>query len=129
MHVASPRVDPASGRIRVGPAGISAVTPPRENGCVSARPELRQDAETLFRAVATVADAFYVVDANEQIAFANPASLRILGYTREEELLGRPSHLTIHYRRRDGSPYPHEECRRRFHFRAGPSDGNLGSDG
>jgi PAS domain S-box-containing protein len=86
------------------------VTPLRENGCVSARPELRQDAETLFRAVAAVADAFYVVDPTGQIAFVNPASLQILGYTREEELLGRPSHETIHYRRRDGSPYPQEEC-------------------
>jgi PAS domain S-box-containing protein len=77
---------------------------------VSAPPELREDAETLFRAVAAVADALYVVDSAGRTTFVNPAALRILGYADEEELLGRPSHATIHYLRPDGSPYPEEEC-------------------
>jgi PAS domain S-box-containing protein len=68
------------------------------------------DDETLFRAVAAVADALYVVDANERIAFLNPTAVSILGYAHEEELLGQPSHERIHYLRPDGSPYPAEEC-------------------
>jgi len=77
---------------------------------VIARPELPENAETLFRAVAAVADALYVVDAAGRITFLNPAALKILGYPDEDELLGRISHETIHYLRPDGSPFPADEC-------------------
>jgi PAS domain S-box-containing protein len=69
-----------------------------------------QGEETLFRAVAAVADALYVVDADGRIAFLNPAALSILGYADENELLGQPSHDSIHFLRSDGSPFPVEEC-------------------
>jgi PAS domain S-box-containing protein len=72
--------------------------------------ELEGTTETLFRAVAAVADALYVVDSDGRIAFLNPAALRILGYTDEHDLLGKPSHATIHSLRPDGSPFPEEEC-------------------
>lgn len=72
--------------------------------------QLRETTDTLFRAVTAVADALYVVDPGGQIVFLNPAALRILGYADEQELLGRPSHATIHYRRPDGSPFPEAEC-------------------
>jgi PAS domain S-box-containing protein len=47
-----------------------------------------------------------VVDSGGRIAFLNPAALTILGYDDESELLGKPSHETIHYLRPDGSPFP-----------------------
>ena len=72
--------------------------------------EFGETTDTLFRAVAAVADALYVVDASGRIAFLNPAALRILGYDEADELLDRPSHATIHYLRPDGSPFPEEEC-------------------
>ena len=72
--------------------------------------ELGGTTDTLFRAVAAVADALYVVDSGGRIAFLNPAALTILAYADERELLGKPSHATIHYRRPDGSPFPEEEC-------------------
>jgi PAS domain S-box-containing protein len=65
---------------------------------------------TLFEAFAAVADALYVVDANGLIAFLNPTALSVLGYADKKELLGQPSHDSIHYLRSDGSPYPAEEC-------------------
>ena len=68
------------------------------------------DASTLLAAVAAVADGLYVVDPQGRIRFLNPAALRILGYENERQLLGRPSHDTIHYIRRDGTPYPAAEC-------------------
>jgi PAS domain S-box-containing protein len=71
---------------------------------------LVEASDTLFRAVAAVADALYVVDADGEIAFLNPAALSILGYTDERDLLGKPSHATIHYLRFDGSPFPEDEC-------------------
>jgi PAS domain S-box-containing protein len=76
---------------------------------VIGRPE-PENAETLFRAVAAVADALYVVDAAGRITFLNPAALKILGYADEGELLGCPSHETIHYLRPDGSPFPAAQC-------------------
>jgi PAS domain S-box-containing protein len=68
------------------------------------------DADTLFAAVAASADAVYIVDALGRIKFLNPAALRILGYKNERQLLGRPSHDTIHYLRGDGTPFPAAEC-------------------
>jgi PAS domain S-box-containing protein len=58
----------------------------------------------------SVADAVYLVDADGAVRFVNHAGLEILGYDREEELLGRPSHATIHHSHPDGTPFPEAEC-------------------
>jgi PAS domain S-box-containing protein len=68
------------------------------------------DADAVHAAVAASADALYVVDPRGRIRFLNRAALRILGYEDERQLLGRPSHDTIHYLRRDGTSYPAAEC-------------------
>jgi PAS domain S-box-containing protein len=68
------------------------------------------DAAMLLAAVDALAHALYVVDAQGRIRFLNPAALRILGYADAGQLLGRPSHDTIHYLRPDGSPFPVAEC-------------------
>jgi PAS domain S-box-containing protein len=80
----------------------------------AARPS-RRFAETagedlLRAAVVASADALYIVDPRGRIRFLNPAALRILGYEHERQLLGRPSHDTIHYLRVDGTPFPAAEC-------------------
>src|SRR4051794_30661180 len=66
--------------------------------------------ELLPALLASVADGVYVVAPDGSIAFVNPAGLAILGYEDASQLLGRPSHSTIHAHYRDGSPYPEEEC-------------------
>ena len=68
------------------------------------------DADTLYAAVTASADALYMVDPRGRIRFLNAAALRILGYEDERQLLGRPSHDTIHYLRPDGTPFPAGEC-------------------
>jgi PAS domain S-box-containing protein len=68
------------------------------------------DVATVHAAVAGSADALYVVDPRGRIRFLNRAALRILDYEDERQLLGRPSHDTIHYLRRDGTPFPAAEC-------------------
>jgi PAS domain S-box-containing protein len=74
-------------------------------------PELSQSMdEALHAAINASADALYIVDAQGRIRFLNPAALRTLGYEDERQLLGRPSHDTIHYLRRDGTPFPAAEC-------------------
>jgi PAS domain S-box-containing protein len=61
-------------------------------------------------AIASAAEALYVVDAQGRIRFLNPAALHILGYDDEEQLLGRSSHETIHYMHPDGTAFPAAEC-------------------
>ena len=50
------------------------------------------------------------VDGNGLCLFVNAAALRILGYDRAEDLVGRNMHDLIHHTRVDGSHYPEEEC-------------------
>ncbi len=57
-----------------------------------------------------VAQPVWVVDNSGVILFANPAALRTLGYGDLEELRGKPSHDTIHYKYPDGRPFPASEC-------------------
>jgi PAS domain S-box-containing protein len=90
-------------------ARAAQTAPPPDLGPVAVGPGAH-DHETLFRAVAAVADALYVVGPNGRIAFLSPTAVSILGYADEQELLGRPSHETIHYLHPDGSPFPAEEC-------------------
>jgi PAS domain S-box-containing protein len=52
----------------------------------------------------------WVVHADGTVAYANPASVSVLGYRSAAELTGQSSHGTVHYRRRDGTPYPSAEC-------------------
>jgi PAS domain S-box-containing protein len=58
----------------------------------------------------TVAQPIWVVDPDGLIRFANPAAIAALGYDSADELFGRQSHQTIHYRHPDGTPYPASEC-------------------
>jgi len=56
-------------------------------------------------------DGIYGVDIAGNCTFANPACLRLLDFSNEEDLLGRQMHELVHHTRPDGSPYPVEECR------------------
>jgi formate hydrogenlyase transcriptional activator len=42
--------------------------------------------------------------------FSNPSAARILGYDDPAELLGKNMHELEHHTRKDGTPYPIEEC-------------------
>jgi PAS domain S-box-containing protein len=52
----------------------------------------------------------WLVDGDDRVAFVNDAAVRVLGFDSDEELLGGPSHDSIHYKHPDGSPYPAEDC-------------------
>ena len=74
-------------------------------GSVSARGDGREPgADQLVAAVLrATAQPIWVVDAEGLIRFANPAAIAALGYDGADELVGRRSHETIHYRHPDGS--------------------------
>lgn len=54
-------------------------------------------------------EGIYGLDCNGKTTFANPASVKMLGY-RLEELLGQPMHSLLHHTRPDGSDFPKHEC-------------------
>ena len=49
-------------------------------------------------------------DSDGTCLFSNPSAARILGYGDPAELLGKNMHALEHHTRRDGTPYPIEEC-------------------
>jgi PAS domain S-box-containing protein len=57
-----------------------------------------------------VAQPVWVVDHDGLVVFVNTAGLAALGYDDLSELRGRMGHETIHYKHRDGSPYPAADC-------------------
>jgi len=68
------------------------------------------EAELLSALMASMVDAVYAVDEKGVVLFANPAAVSILGYAAESELIGCPSHATIHYRYPDGRPFDEADC-------------------
>jgi PAS domain S-box-containing protein len=64
----------------------------------------------LARILQDVPQPVWVVDHLDCIVFANPAACRVLGYRDAAELRGKSSHQTVHYKRRDGTPYPEAGC-------------------
>ena len=59
--------------------------------------------------LASTADGIFGLDSDGRVTFVNPAATTVLGWT-AEDLLGREQHPIIHSQRRDGSPYPLDEC-------------------
>jgi PAS domain S-box-containing protein len=55
-------------------------------------------------------EAIYGVNNKGEWTFCNHALLRMLGYGSQQELLGRNIHDVMHHTKRDGTPYPREEC-------------------
>ena len=58
----------------------------------------------------SMAEGMYGIDTRGKCTFCNPASLKILGYTKETELVGKHLHEMIHHTRPDGSCFREEEC-------------------
>lgn len=71
-----------------------------------------RDSEARIRLLLeSTAEAIFGIDLAGNFSFVNRACLRLLGYAREEELVGRHVHETIHSLHADRSPYPTHECR------------------
>jgi PAS domain S-box-containing protein len=80
-------------------------------GIGSQRPRRRWSAREVQEALVISGEIpLWLVDGDDRVAFVNNAAVRVLGFDSDEELLGRPSHDSIHYKHPDGSPYPVEDC-------------------
>lgn len=71
---------------------------------------LRESEEKARLLLESTGEAIYGVDLDGNCTFANPASLRLLGYDDMAELIGKNMHDLTHHTRRDGTPHPAEDC-------------------
>ena len=73
--------------------------------------EALHDSEERIRLLLdSTAEAIYGVDRDGRCTFCNPATLRLLGYAKPEDLLDKDTHAIMHHSRADGSPFPREDC-------------------
>ena len=73
----------------------------------------QKEQERLNRQMQALLDSteagFYGMDPAGNCMFINRAGARMLGY-KPREMIGKQMHDMVHYRRRDGSKYPQNEC-------------------
>lgn len=82
---------------------------------------LRHSEEQLRLILDSTAEAICCTDMQGNCTFCNSASLRLLGYGKPDDLIGKNMHRTIHHSRPDGTDCPEEECPifNGFHIREG----------
>ena len=68
--------------------------------------EFRRHNDRILKAAG---EGIFGLDLSGKHTFVNPAAARMLGYE-PGELFGKPSHITWHHTKTDGTPYPPEEC-------------------
>jgi PAS domain S-box-containing protein len=74
--------------------------------------ERLKESEAMLRLILdSTAEAIYGLDMQGNCTFCNNSCLRLLGYERPDELLGKNMHWQIHAKHSDGTPIPIEECR------------------
>ncbi len=67
----------------------------------------------------STAEGIYGIDTDGNCIFCNPSGLRMLGYERETDIIGRNMHDLIHHKKPDGSRYAVQDCRIHLAFRTG----------
>jgi PAS domain S-box-containing protein len=73
------------------------------------QPVLHEPRDDVRLLLDSAADGFYCVDINGLTTICNAAFLRMLGFKREEDVIGKDVHDVIHHTRPDGSPYARED--------------------
>ena len=71
---------------------------------------LRLGEEKTLLLLNSTAEGIYGLDMNGNCTFCNNACLRLLGYHRHDDLLGKNMHCVVHSKHADGTPFPVEEC-------------------
>ena len=75
-----------------------------------AEEERRQSSELVRLLLDSTPEAIYGLDEEGNCTFCNIASLRVLGYPAQADLLGKNMHRLIHHTKADGTRFPVEEC-------------------
>lgn len=58
----------------------------------------------------STAEAIYGIDTDGRCTFVNKACIDMLGFEEASEVLGQDTHQLFHHTRKDGTPYPVENC-------------------
>jgi len=72
---------------------------------------LNENREQLKLILDSTAEGIYGIDTDGACTFSNESALKMLGYSRQEELLGMNVHDLIHHTRPDGTHFPQDECK------------------
>ena len=80
---------------------------------------LRESEERIRLLLNSTGEGIYGVDLDGNCTFANPSSLRILGFDSDADFLGRNMHELVHHTLSNGDPYPMTECQIYLAFREG----------
>ena len=84
--------------------------------------ELKRSEEKFRLILNSTGSGIYGIDLNGMCTFMNPAGLNLLGYRKENELIGKELHQIIHHTKPDGSPYPSNECKAYQAYRQGKGE-------
>jgi PAS domain S-box-containing protein len=82
----------------------------------------RESEDKLRLLLDSTGEAIYGIDLEHRCTFCNLACLRILGYERIDEVLGKNMHALMHHTHGDGTFFPVEECRVHRVIRTGKGD-------
>jgi len=80
-----------------------------EQALVESRKELQRALEFEAAVVTSMGEGLYTVDGQGLVTSINQAAEKLFGWT-SEELLGRKMHDMTHYKHKDGTPFPVEQC-------------------
>ena len=78
--------------------------------CIKAKDAFHNSEERIRLILNSAAEAICGCDSDGSCLFSNPSAARMLGYSDPAELLGKNLHALEHHTRKDGAPYPIEEC-------------------
>jgi PAS domain S-box-containing protein len=102
----SPVPDPSAER---GVGGIL-VTAVEITARIAAERALTESRSYLQDILNSSGEAFYALDREGVTRLCNKAFLRLMGFEREEDAVGRKLHDVIHHSHPDGAPYPVADC-------------------
>jgi len=72
---------------------------------------LNDSKEELQLILDSTAEGIYGLDLKGKCTFCNNSALKLLGYSKQDELLGKDMHDQIHHSYKDGTPMSLEECK------------------
>lgn len=73
--------------------------------------EALKDSDNKLRLIMdSTAEAIYGIDLEGRCTFANPSTVKLLGFANTRDLLGQNMHDLIHHTKNDGTKYPVKEC-------------------
>ncbi|HEY6119229.1 MAG TPA: PAS domain S-box protein, partial [Pyrinomonadaceae bacterium] len=71
---------------------------------------LQKSEERVRLILDSASEAIFGCDPNGTCLFCNRAAVRLLGYDEPSELIGQNMHTLEHHTRKDGAPFPIDEC-------------------